>query len=618
MLERTYLLYFPIAIAAGVAACGVSQETSLRPGIGGSPGGPPEGGTDAPACAYGQILCDGNKAQVCDGQGSYINVTSCITECKDGLGCVECVPNTGVCEAGLAKVCDATGSKEEVFACKGPGMQCEPDGCHGPCSPTTLGESYQGCEFWPTVTANSVWSAGFHFGVVLGNPSGKVKATVEITHPMLHQPISVSIPSGGASAVPLDWLAELKGADWETPYVPASSSQGVHSLNGAYHVVSDIPIVAVQFNPLESKVEAAGCPTVPAANGGCYSYSNDASLLIPTQALARSYVVTGYHAWHADAFPPPSGTGKLDMGDLIAITATQANTDVTLSLRPNQGVVGYPGLPTFMAGQPARFTMGAGEVIEPFTPGTSDTDTFSGAEITSTNRIQLFSGVGCASIPENPWQCGHVEDSVLPVDALGKEYVVPVLTSGAGARMANTIRIQSISDGTALTFEPTSLNAVTLDRGQFLEIPNVIVDVRITANTPFAVTQYLNARPKTGLDTSAVGGPNQLSVPPIGQFKTGYSFVVSPFYNSNFVSIIAPTGASVALDKVSIAADKFTAVGASGMSVSRAGPLAGDHVHTLLADKPIGIVIYGLSDFSSYVYSGGLDLKPITAVARYR
>ncbi len=420
--------------------------------------------------------------------------------------------------------------------------------------------------------------------------------------------------------MPLGWVSELKGPDWDVPFVPASSSPGVRIPNGAYHVVSDTPLVAAQFNSLESRGDGSGCPMLPAIGNACYSYSNDASLLIPSQALASKYVVTGYHAWHAEAFPPPNGTGKLDMGDLIALTGTQANTEVTLSLRPNQGVVGWPGLPNFMPGQPATFTMGAGEVIELFTPGTSSTDTFSGAEIASNHPIQLFSGVGCASIPEDPSHCGHVEDPVLPVDAFGKEYVIPVLMSASGARLSNTIRVQAISDATALTFEPTTFNAVTLGSGEFLEIPNVTVDVRISSNTPFGVTQYVNARPNLALDGASMGGPNQLSVTPVSQFKTTYSFVVSPFYDANFVSVIAPTGVSVSLDHEMIAPDKYSAVGASGMSVSRAvGPLtAREHVHSLVADKPIGIVIYGFSPYSSYLYAGGLDLKPMTAVARYR
>jgi carbonic anhydrase/acetyltransferase-like protein (isoleucine patch superfamily) len=39
----------------------------------------------------------------------------------------------------------------------------------------------------------------------------------------------------------------------------------------------------------------------------------------------------------------------------------------------------------------------------------------------------VLSGVGCASIPLDPAHCGHLEDAVFPTDALGKDYIVPLL-----------------------------------------------------------------------------------------------------------------------------------------------------------------------------------------------
>jgi hypothetical protein len=54
----------------------------------------------------------------------------------------------------------------------------------------------------------------------------------------------------------------------------------------------------------------------------------------------------------------------------------------------------------------------------------------------------------------------------------------------------------------------------------------------------------------------------------------------------------------------------FRAVGSSGMSVAHVNELQGnDSLHTLVADKPVGIVVYGYDQYASYVYPGGLDLK---------
>src|SRR5690242_16784357 len=74
-------------------------------------GGSPEAGADAPVCAYAQIICSGSTAKVCDGHGGFLTPEVPCNECKDGLGCVNCVPNAGVCskETGLATVCDSAG-----------------------------------------------------------------------------------------------------------------------------------------------------------------------------------------------------------------------------------------------------------------------------------------------------------------------------------------------------------------------------------------------------------------------------------------------------------------------------------------------------------------------------
>ena len=138
-------------------------------------------------CAYGQIICDGDVAKVCDGEGAFAHVIRCNSACNDGQGCVTCVPNTGACDmtSGIATLCNATGSYTATFKCEAPNT-CDPDGCHGVCAPSALGTSNVGCDFWSTVTANNVWTsdrdaggAGLHFGVLLGNTSTKA-ATVTI------------------------------------------------------------------------------------------------------------------------------------------------------------------------------------------------------------------------------------------------------------------------------------------------------------------------------------------------------------------------------------------------------------------------------------------------------
>jgi hypothetical protein len=502
-------------------------------------------------------------------------------------------------------------------------MSCDADGCHGECSPVSLGFGYQGCEFWPTVTFNGVWAdrsrvsdtgGFFHFGVLLGNVSPTNGASVRITGPATEQ--AFTLAPGESRPVILDWVPDLKGPDWEVPYQPAAPTQSIKKANGAYRVVSDRPIIAYQFNSLENQIQdTRGCPSIAGANGDCFSYSNDASLLLPVHVLSSKYVVAGFHAWHKESAPMPGSTGgRLNMGDFIAITAPQASTEVTVKLRPNQRILSGPDFAPLNQDNALVFTMGAHQVAQLFTAGTADSDTFSGAEVTTKDGkpVQVLSGVGCVNVFNDDSPCGHIEDSVLPYEALGKEYVVPVLATGsagdAGMPIAQRIRIQSIADGTAISFEPKLYNAVTLSGGEPLEI-NVTADMRISSTTPFAVTQYLSGRGASSRMSESVGSPNQVTVAPVAQFRTNYTFLVSPYFATNFLTIIAPTGAAVSLDAQPVAREKFVAVGASGMSVARVPVTDGTRVHTVTADKAVGIVVFGIGPFSSYALTGGLDVK---------
>ncbi|MET0594619.1 MAG: IgGFc-binding protein [Polyangiaceae bacterium] len=549
-----------------------------------------------------------------------------------------CVPNASSCVGDVATVCDSTGTAESTFACVGPGMKCEADGCHGECSPVNLGMGYIGCEFWPTVTSNPVWTdrakvndgpAGFHFGVLLGNVSTDMAATVTIgSSPTTEQ--TYTIAPGETRTVALDWIHDLKGADWDVPYQPASPTQSIKKANGAYRVQSNRPIIAYQLNALENEIaRVRGCPTTSTgSSSNCYAYSSDGSLLLPAHVLSSKYVVAGFHAWHKEFANLPGATyGRLNMGDFISITSPQANTEVKIKLRPNQTILSGPDIPRVnSADNSVTHTLGQYQVAQLFTPGTSDNDSFAGAVIETKEGkpVQVLSGVGCVNISDDESPCGHIEDAVLPVEALGKDYVVPVVTTSgamadAGTAVGQTIRVQSISDGTAITFEPKLYNPVTLSSGDALDIPNVTTDLRISSTTPFAVTQYLTGRGSGARQSESAGSPNQLTIAPASQYRTSYTFAATNDFGfgTSYLMVTAPTGAMVKLDTQAIPSEKFLAVGASGMSVARVPVSAGKKVHTVTADKPVGIVVYGIGPYSSYAFTGGLDVKrPGPAVVR--
>src|SRR5207248_3312078 len=126
----------------------------------------------------------------------------------------------------------------------------------------------------------------------------------------------------------LPWMPELKGPD-ATGSVAMPGT--VLSANGAYHLVSSLPVVVYQFSVLEHKpsggapgkdwssLTGASCNIMP----GCFSFTNDASLLIPSTAMTGNYRVAGLPGWASAGVPA-----------FFAVTATEDGTDLKIKVSP--------------------------------------------------------------------------------------------------------------------------------------------------------------------------------------------------------------------------------------------------------------------------------------------
>ena len=73
----------------------------------------------------------------------------------------------------------------------------------------------------------------------------------------------------------------------------------------AYHIKSTEPVTVYQFNPYETTRSAAA-----------YSYTNDASLLIPVNAMTGNYQVAAWPSWHTLGFNS-GGRHLLDLVELV-------------------------------------------------------------------------------------------------------------------------------------------------------------------------------------------------------------------------------------------------------------------------------------------------------------
>jgi hypothetical protein len=115
------------------------------------------------------------------------------------------------------------------------------------CEEAQQRRSYVGCDYWPTVTANSVKSV-FDYAVVVSNTSQSA-ANVTVTGPNGFS-TTATVASGSLEKIYLPWVPALKGPEVTATSAPPLANSIV-ARGGAYHLVSSVPVVVTQFNAFE-------------------------------------------------------------------------------------------------------------------------------------------------------------------------------------------------------------------------------------------------------------------------------------------------------------------------------------------------------------------------------
>jgi len=475
------------------------------------------------------------------------------------------------------------------------------------CAQAAQAKTYIGCDFWPTVVANNVWSI-FDFAVVVAN-AGDQPADVVVERNG-QQVATGSVPPNGLEKFYLPWVPELKGPDADAVGSATPLAQSVRSPGGAYHLTSSVPVTVYQFNALEYK-GAGGPPgknwsSCPGNSSGigCFSFSNDASLLLPTTALTGNYRVTGQKGWV---------TVGLEMGPYIAITGTQDNTEVSLLTGLSATIRAGGGIQQTGPGQVLKLTVGKGEVVELIGAAAGD---LSGTLVQATAPIQVIHGIPCIQAPIGVQACDHIEESVFPAETLGKRYFVVPPTGPLGNAPGHIVRIYGNVDGTTLQY-PSGAPAgapTTIGAGQVVDLGVVSQPFEVSSpDHEFAVGMFqLGAEvvdPNSPI-ASQKGDPAQSLATAVEQFRTKYVFLAPDDYDVSYVDIVMPDGANVVLDG-SAASGSPASLG-SGYSILRAKLSAGANgAHLLTSDKPVGIQVVGYGSYTSYQYPGGLNLTLI-------
>jgi hypothetical protein len=388
-------------------------------------------------------------------------------------------------------------------------------------------------------------------------------------------------------------------------------SPGTCLSSNAFRITSTAPIVVYQFNVFKN------------------AFSNDASLLLPTPALGKSYRVLGWPAGHP--------IKVLDIIDRSAVTIVGTQEDTTVAVTPTWRIKGNPPIAAAKPGQQIVVKLGPFDVLNLETDdGTFQDDVkkiadLSGTVVVSDKPVAVFSGVETTSAPgavldiptypgwtdEDTCCLDHLEEQLFPIESLGARYVItrsPIRSTG-GYHEPDVIRFLGAAEESAVT---TSLPP---PHDKFLLKPGEVrttwadADFIATGTKPFMVAQLQISQ---GYVEGALTGDPSLTVfPPVDQYRDQYR-ILTPNddglwgWQSNYVVFAAEPGDPITIDGAEPAGCVITPAGQlDGVAFeSRRCPVEAG-VHALKGAAPFGVIAYGYGPAGSYAFPGGADVESI-------
>jgi IgGFc binding protein len=612
------LCVLPLATAAVFPACSSATDSTGTTANGGSG----NGGSGGLGATDGGGTCD-----ICTPLGSYVPCENgqpgqpivCDASCAPGVGCVNCAPGATVCVGNEVHQCldDGSGPGDYVETCDtAAGLLCGNGKCGTACEIAQGSASNVGCEFWAVDLDQQDGGgndpASAPWGVVLSNATDtQANVTIEQNDAPVGQPLQlsvvqqVSVVGGGLQAIVLP-TRELDCGTKPNDYL----SPGTCLSSRAFRITSSAPIVVYQFNVFEN------------------AYSNDASLLLPTNALGKVHRIINWGAGHPILINFP-GLGTIIDRSYVTIVGTEANT--TVNVYPHWRIKGNPPIPATQPGGVITQTIGPFDVLNLETDdATLADDSMTMADLTGTavesdKPVAVFSGVESTGAPgpfqvptPSGWSDGdtccldHLEDQIFPAESVGSHYVItrsPVRSSGSW-REPDVLRFMGVAEPTDVSTNlPAPNDHFTLQPGDVVTTyaqDNVIVN----ATKPVMVGQILVSQGY--VEGGYLGDPSLTIFPPVEQYRTEYVILTPNSWSKNYVVVSAQPGSLVTLDGSPTTSCKIEPAGMVDAKIyeSRVCPVQAG-VHKLTGAAPFGIVAYGYGSAGSYAFAGGADVKKI-------
>jgi len=609
----------PLGILALViaVACGSESRVEFTSGSGGGDvDGGDEGGASGELSGCG--TCLGNVFMSCDDGGPGTPIT-CPSACAAALGCVDCVPGSALCVGDEIHACSADGKGvgPVIETCDwSKGLTCSKGACANACEVAKEQPSNVGCEFWAVQldqqdALNNPVTAPW--GIAVSNAGqGQADVTIEINTAPVGQPVqtqvvqTLSVGAGTLVPVTLPMRTVDCGAKPNDFAAPGSCLS-----SNAYRITSSLPVIVYQFNVYAN------------------SYSNDASLLLPTNALGKQYRVLGWPAGNPVPIVIPGGAAIADRS-YVTVVGTQAGTSVTV--KPSWRIKGNAPISATPAGGSLTVTLGPFDVLNLETDdGTLQDDPksiadLSGSVVEASAPVAVFSGVELARAPvgvidvpkPGGWQSGdtccgdHLEEQLLPMESVGTHYVIPrsPVRSLGGYREPDIVRFVGVAERARVTTNlPAPFDSFTLEPGE-VKTTWTKDDVVASSDKPVMVGQILLSNQY--LDGRYIGDPSLTIFPAVEQARREYRILSPSGWDQSWLVLAVPKAATTLLDGAPMTACEVEPAGSmQGVEYESRRCAVQAGVHSITGDQPFGIVAYGYGSAGSYALAGGADVKRI-------
>jgi hypothetical protein len=328
-------------------------------------------------------------------------------------------------------------------------------------------------------------------------------------------------PNADPGGLPTDPAILANCPPGVTPASPLDSALHGTGISEAFHIRSNVPVVAYQMLPY----------------GGGHARVTGATLLLPTNVWGSNYMAANAYFW-----PDLTGSPDVDAGPTMAVVAQQDGTHVTID--PVVNIIAGGVLAGTKAGVPVTYTLNQGQYLQ-----ISQTSELTGSPIQSDAPVAVFGGSSLIDVPVGTARADHAEQQLPPISALGSEYAaVRYRSRKPGTNESTRWRIVGVVNGTTLSFDPAPPPGAPtgpIGQGDVIEIDDSgpwVVSSQDSSH-PFYFAQYMTGGSNVDPDASSIyngaGDPEFVNVISPSQYLPAYTFFTDPTYPETNLVIVA-------------------------------------------------------------------------------